>query len=73
MQVPRIFIVLNSDKYTNEAIIDFPGRCFKIENIIPYSKKELKNLAISKANITTRNFPETVEKLREKFKINNPF
>lgn len=59
----------HSHLYTNEAIIDFPGRCFKIENIIPYSKKELKNLAISKANITTRNFPETVEKLREKFKI----
>ena len=35
----------------------------------PLAKKELKNLAISKANITTRNFPETVEKLREKFKI----
>ena len=29
----------------------------------------MKNLQINKANITTRNFPETVEQLRKKLKI----
>lgn len=59
----------HSHLYTNETLIDFPGRRFKIENVISYNKKELKNLGIDKANITTRNFPETVEQLRKKFKI----
>ncbi len=59
----------HSHLYTNETLIDFPGRRFKIENIIHFNKKELKNLDISKANITTRNFPETVEQLRKKLKI----
>lgn len=59
----------HSHLYTNENLIDFPGRRFKIENVISYNKKELKNLGIDKANITTRNFPETVEQLRKKFKI----
>lgn len=59
----------HSHLYTNETLTDFPGRRFKIENVISYNKKELKNLDIDKANITTRNFPETVKQLRTKFKI----
>ena len=59
----------HSHLYTSEALIEFPGRRFKIQNILPYNKKELKNLDINKANITTRNFPETVEQLRKKFEI----
>ncbi|PKQ46154.1 class I SAM-dependent methyltransferase [Confluentibacter flavum] len=59
----------HSHLYTSELLINFPGRCFKIENIIPYNKKELKQLAITKANITTRNFPETVEQIRKKLNI----
>lgn len=59
----------HSHLYTSECLVEFPGRYFKIENIIPYNKKELKNLAITKANITTRNFPETVEQIRKKLGI----
>ena len=55
--------------YTSVAKIDFPGRSFKIENYLFYNKKDLKKLGINKANITTRNFPETVEQLRKKFNI----
>lgn len=55
--------------YTSQDIIDFPGRTFKIEQIISYSKKALKQLAISKANITTRNFSENVQNIRKKHKI----
>jgi hypothetical protein len=61
----------HSHLYTNDNLIDFPGRCFKIENIIPYNKKTIKKLGIKQANITTRNFPETVQDIRKKFKIND--
>lgn len=59
----------HSHLYTNNSLIDFPGRVFKIEKIIPYNKKELKKEAFAKANITTRNFPESVEQIRKKHKI----
>ncbi|GAA3620833.1 THUMP-like domain-containing protein [Flavivirga jejuensis] len=59
----------HSHLYTNDSLIDFPGRSFKIENVVLYNKKELKKLGISKANITTRNFPETVVQIRKKFNI----
>ena len=60
---------LHSHLYTSAHILEFPGRIFKIESIIPFNKKALKTLAIKKANITTRNFPESVENLRKKLKI----
>ncbi|WP_111307613.1 class I SAM-dependent methyltransferase [Confluentibacter sediminis] len=59
----------HSHLYTSTSPLDFPGRCFKIEHIIPYNKKDLKQLRISKANITTRNFPETVQQIRKKLAI----
>ncbi len=49
---------------------EFPGRTFQIEKSIRYNKKELLNLLPEqKANITTRNFPETVAQIRKKTKI----
>lgn len=59
----------HSHLYTSDALINFPGRAFQIENKIPYNKKELKKHRITKANITTRNFPETVQNIRKKFNI----
>jgi hypothetical protein len=61
----------HSHLYTSEtALIDFPGRQFQIKKSIEYSKKEMiANFANQKANITTRNFPETVENIRKKWKI----
>lgn len=60
----------HSHLYTSNALIDFPGRIFKIEKTIPYTKSEMKlNLENSKANISIRNFPETVENIRKKWKI----
>nr|WP_299484941.1 class I SAM-dependent methyltransferase [uncultured Allomuricauda sp.] len=59
----------HSHLYTSAKLIDFPGRRFEIVNTVPYSKKGLKALNISKANITTRNFPSTVAELRRKHKI----
>lgn len=59
----------HSHLYTSKSYVNFPGRCFKIESIHPYNKKELQKLGILKANITTRNFPETVASIRKKLKI----
>lgn len=55
--------------YTLDNLIDFPGRSFRIEKVLPYSKSVLKSELPTKANITTRNFPESVSELRKKFKI----
>ena len=60
----------HSHLYTNEQLIDFPGRRFKIETIAPYNKKKFKQqFKLDKANFTTRNFPETVAQLRQKLKV----
>ncbi|BDU27182.1 class I SAM-dependent methyltransferase [Flavobacterium sp. GSB-24] len=62
----------HSHLYSSENLIDFPGRRFEIQKVIPYNKNEMKNeLANQQANITTRNFPETVENIRKKWKIKN--
>ena len=62
----------HSHLYTSEELIDFPGRSFKIEKVIPYSKNEMKTeLLNQQANVTTRNFPDTVENIRKKWKIKN--
>ena len=63
-------IHINSHLYTSDNLIDFPGRSFRILQSLPYNLKELKKiLPDSKANITVRNFPETVKKIRKKSKI----
>lgn len=55
--------------YTSAQHLDFPGRCFKIKDVLAFNKKVLKKEAIKKANISTRNFPETVQQIRKKFGI----
>ncbi|WP_431134876.1 THUMP-like domain-containing protein [Psychroserpens mesophilus] len=59
----------NSHLYTSEELIPFPGRRFIIDKIIPYNKQLIKKEKFVKANITTRNFPETVLNIRKKLKI----
>ena len=60
----------NSHLFTSDQLIDFPGRRFQINKIIPYHKKDLKNYFKNrKANITTRNFSETVASLKKRWKI----
>lgn len=62
----------HSHLYTSDELIDFPGRIFQIENTFKYNKAEMKEfLQNKKANITVRNFPESVENIRKKWKIND--
>ncbi len=55
--------------FTSDRVINFPGRVFEIEKILPYSPKRIKKLKIIKANITTRNFKLTVAQLRKQLQI----
>ncbi|MEL0642798.1 class I SAM-dependent methyltransferase [Olleya sp. Ti.3.14] len=60
----------HSHLYTSNDLTEFPGRRFKIIKTIPYNKKSYKKeINLNQANITTRNFPETVAQIRNKFKI----
>jgi len=60
----------HSHLYTSTTLQDFPGRRFLIEQVVSYSKSEIrKNINFKTANITTRNFPESVASLRKKWKI----
>ncbi|MBP1630223.1 MAG: hypothetical protein H6Q15_1116 [Bacteroidetes bacterium] len=65
-------IAPHSHLYISEKeIIDFPGRRFIIQDILPYNNKTIKhiNTLFHKANITIRNFPLTVSEIRNKTKI----
>ena len=62
----------NTHLYTsNKLLPDFPGRIFETRHLWGNSKAELKELAqhLPKANITTRNYPISVDELRKKLKI----
>ena len=60
----------HSHLYTSNELIPFPGRVFEIQDILNYSKTALKiKLENKKSNITIRNFPDTVENIRKKWKI----
>ncbi len=59
----------NSHLYTSDKIIDnFPGRVFRIEEVIPFTKQGIKTLKwkYKNANITVRNFPLSVQEIRVK-------
>ena len=61
----------NSQLYTADvAVPDFPGRVFKVVEVVGFSKAEIKRVqALQKANITVRNFPESVQQLRKRLKL----
>ncbi|VAW24112.1 SAM-dependent methyltransferase, partial [hydrothermal vent metagenome] len=62
----------HSHLYTSNNLIEFSGRRFKINYTISYDRKLIKKLIPSKkANITTRNFPETVAQIRKKTKLSD--
>ena len=61
----------HSHLYTSEDLIDFSGRSFKIEKHLLFNKKLFSKERITKGNITTRNFPLSVNDIRKKFNIND--
>jgi hypothetical protein len=59
----------HSHLYTSDTLIEFPGRTFEVLQTIPYNKKNMKVFKNLKANVTTRNFLESVAQLRKQYKI----
>ena len=62
----------HSHLYTSEECrADFPGRVFAVEAYTGFGKKETKHLlqGLRQANLSVRNFPETVEALRRRLKL----
>ena len=61
-----------SNLFVSEQLIThFPGRRFRIVGVSDFSKKNLKALIgdLDKANLTIRNFPTNVEKLRRQLRL----
>lgn len=61
----------NTHLYTSSQLVDFPGRVFKIKEVLKYNKKNLKPFEKTKANISCRNFKLSVDQLRKKHRIND--
>ncbi|WP_405198669.1 THUMP-like domain-containing protein [Christiangramia sp. LLG6405-1] len=61
----------HSHIYTSETLIrKFPGRIFQVTEVKSFKDKNLKKtLKNKKANVTTRNFPDSVENIRKKYRI----
>jgi 16S rRNA G966 N2-methylase RsmD len=67
LNIPKLH--KHSHLYTSEPLIDFPGRRFMIEQQLPFNKKLFAKEKITKANVTTRNFPISVHEIRKKLNI----
>ena len=63
----------NSQLYTSDSLVaDFPGRVFEVVDVLGFSKADIKKIqALQKANITVRNFPESVQQLRKRLKLSD--
>jgi hypothetical protein len=62
----------HSHLYSSNDLIDFPGRRFKIETIVPFQKKEIAQLIQGKKmNVSTRNFPIKPDEIKKKYKISD--
>ncbi len=59
----------NTHLYTSENLIPFPGRVFKINEVLPYKKTHLKKIQGTRAHVTVRNFRASVDQIRKKYRI----
>ncbi|MDF1673082.1 MAG: class I SAM-dependent methyltransferase [Vicingaceae bacterium] len=63
-------IAPNTHLYTSEHIVkDFPGRTFKIEQVLSYQPKTFKKLGLKHANVSCRNFKDSVEQVKKKLNL----
>lgn len=61
-------LAVSTHLYTSdEEINDFPGKTFCVEEVIPFNKKSLKEVAkrFPKADLTARNFPMNTNALKK--------
>lgn len=63
-------LAVNTHLYTSTLLLEnFPGRTFKVGHQLDYNSKAIKQLGLTKANITTRNFHDSVEQVKKKLKL----
>lgn len=60
---------LHSHLYTSDSLINFTGKSYQITKYIPYNKQNMKDLTGTNAVVKTRNFSESAEQLRKKWKL----
>ena len=63
----------NSHLFTADTLIEqFPGRKFKVAEVLGFTKSDIKKVVqMKKANISVRNFPESVQQLRKRLKLSD--
>lgn len=62
----------HSHLYTSDDLIDFPGRRFKIDTVVPFQKKSIvQHIQNKKLNVSTRNFPIKPDEIKKKYKISD--
>ena len=56
-----------------EAVVDFPGRQFRIEAVSTLNKKSLRQAfgGVKRANVAVRNFPLSAEALRKRLRVSD--
>ncbi len=56
---------------SNDCVSNFQGRCFEVEKVYEFNKKGIKECIseTKQANLSTRNLPLSVEKLKKRLKI----
>jgi hypothetical protein len=59
----------NTQLYTSNILMDFPGRRFIIDKIVTYQKADMKPFEGQKMNVSTRNFPLSPQEIQKKWKI----
>ena len=61
----------NTHLYTSSKIKNkFPGKIYNIMDVIPYNKRNLNKIIKGiKANIKSRNFPKSVNEIKEQYKL----
>ena len=63
-------IATNSHLYTSQQLVaNFPGRVFEIKSVLNYQPKDFSKLGLKKANVSCRNFKDSVEQVKKKLKL----
>lgn len=63
---------VDSHLYTSAAeVADFPGRCFRVEEVMPFGRALCRTIArtVPRANLAVRGFPLTADALRRRLKV----
>ena len=60
---------MHSHLYTSGSLCEFPGKKYEVIQYERYNPKRIKELDLDRAHIISRNFPDSAEKLRKRFRI----